>query len=104
MTRLDEKLAAAAAVAPRQAAKIEARADALIAREVAIEKRTDEAFAPHESVLTIAEGGLDKLEDSLKLLSNETPLALSKGSPIATQQPGSGASTEPGIASGADVH
>lgn len=70
MSRLTEKLALAASVAPRQAAKIEARADALIAREAGLEKRTDDVFLPHEQVLDTAEGGLDKLDASLKLMSN----------------------------------
>jgi hypothetical protein len=47
MSRLSEKLAAAAAVAPRQAAKIEARADRIIAMEPEIERQTDDAFVPH---------------------------------------------------------
>lgn len=70
MDRLSEKLAKAAGVVERQTQKIEARADALIAREGDIEKRTDAAFVPHETILGSAEQGLDALEARLRLLSN----------------------------------
>jgi hypothetical protein len=81
LDRLAEKLALAASIAPRQAAKIEARADALIAREATIEKRTDDVFSPHEKVLDTAEGGLDKLDAALKQMSNGgDPLPASGGS------------------------
>jgi hypothetical protein len=94
MSRLTDKLAAAAAVAPRQAAKIEARADTLIQREADIEKQTDQAFLPHELVLDEAENGLIHLEKELRIMSN-APLSASDGS--STPLPaGSGlASTEP---------
>ena len=72
--RLTEKLKTASGVAARATQAIEARADALIAREAAIDKRTDEVFAPHEHVLTTAEKGLDEAEAALRLLSND-PLA-----------------------------
>jgi hypothetical protein len=72
--RLAEKLARAAGVAQRATAKIEERADALIARETAIEGRTNAVFAPHEGILAAAEKGLDDVEAKLKLLSND-PLA-----------------------------
>lgn len=78
LDRLTEKLKLAAAIAPRQAAKIEARADAIIAREQQIEAKTDLVFAPHEELLTTAEGGLDQLDASLRLMSND-PLSDSKG-------------------------
>ena len=71
MDRLSEKLKAAGAVVGRQTAKIEARADALIAREAEIEARTDKAFSPHEAVLDDAGRGLDDLERKLALLSND---------------------------------
>lgn len=71
MDRLSEKLAKAAGVAKRQTDKIEARADALIAREADIEKRTDAAFVPHETILGDAERGLDAVEAQLRLLSND---------------------------------
>lgn len=79
MDRLAEKLARAGGVVARQTAKIEARADSLIAREEAIEARTEEVFNPHESILASAEKGLDGLEDKLRLLSN-APLPVSGGS------------------------
>lgn len=82
--RLAEKLKLAAGVAPRQAAKIEARADAIIAREPALEKKTDATFAPHEAILTSAESGLDALDASLRLMTNG-------GDPL----PVSGSSSQP---------
>src|SRR3981189_1465832 len=74
MSRLTEKLAAAAAGAPRQSAKIEARADRIIARESDIERRTDDVFVPHEQILYEAEMGLDGLDAALRLMSNSPPL------------------------------
>jgi chromosome segregation ATPase len=79
MDRLTEKLQRAGQVVGRQTAKIEARADSLIAREDAIERRTDEVFTPHETILTTAEKGLQGLEDKLRLMSND-PLLDSAGS------------------------
>src|SRR5216683_4518363 len=70
MSRLSDKLAQAAGVAKRQTEKIEARADAMIAREASIEARTDKAFSPHEMVLDSHEKELDKVEDALRQLSN----------------------------------
>ncbi len=84
MDRLSEKLKAAGAVVGRQTAKIEARADALIAREAEIEARTDKAFSPHEAVLDDAGRGLDDLERKLALLSND-PLDGSGSSPAVGQ-------------------
>lgn len=78
MSRLGEKLAKAAGVAGRQTSKIEARADAIIARETVIEQRTDQVFAPHEALLTEAEKGLDDVERQLALVTNSDPLASSK--------------------------
>lgn len=89
MDRLTEKLKAAGGVVARQTAKIEARADAIIAREPVLEAQTDRAFAPHEALLSEAEQGLDTLYQKLALVSND-PLGNS-----ASQQPGSAASTEP---------
>lgn len=86
MDRLSEKLKAASAVVGRQTAKIEARADALIAREAAIEAKTDKAFSPHEAVLDDAAKGLDALERQLALLSND-PLASSGDSQEAAPAP-----------------
>ncbi len=80
VSRLAEKLSLAAGVAHRQTAKIEARADAIIAREAAIESKTDAAFAPHESLLSEAEKGLADVERSLALLTNGgDPLHNSEG-------------------------
>src|ERR1035437_6947913 len=64
MSRLSEKLTKAAGVAGRQTVKIEARADSLIAREAVIESKTEQAFAPHEALLSDAEKGLDGVERS----------------------------------------
>jgi hypothetical protein len=80
MSRLSEKLALAAAVAPRQAAKIEARADKLIASEAGIETQTDEAFAPHEALLAEAKSSLADLKHELATMSNLPPLETSKDS------------------------
>ena len=80
MDRLTEKLKAAAGVVKRATDNIEARADALIAREAAIAGRTDEVFMPHESILADAEKGLDSVERQLALLSND-PLDGSGRSP-----------------------
>jgi hypothetical protein len=78
MGRLEDKLALAAGVVERQNKKIEDRADALIAREKDLEKRTEDSFSPHELILANAEQGLDKLKDKLTLLSNNPPLDGSK--------------------------
>jgi len=80
LDRLTEKLKTASGVAARATASIEARADALIAREAAISKRTEEVFAPHEHVLATAEKGLDDAEAALRLLSND---------PLVGSRPGS---------------
>lgn len=95
MSRLTEKLAAAAAVAPRQAAKIEARADKLIAAEVDLEHMTEQAFGPHEALLAEAQRGVEDLQHALATMSNLPPLPASAGS-SAPLHNGSGlASTEP---------
>jgi len=75
VSRLSEKLAQAAAIAPKQAKKIEDRADAIIAREADIEKRTEEAFTPHEAMLDEAEKGLTDLASQLATMSNNPPLS-----------------------------
>lgn len=81
MNRLAEKLAKASGVAGRISTKIEARADSLIAREGALEERTEQVFSPHEGILADAEKGLDEVEASLRLMSNGAPLELSSDSP-----------------------
>lgn len=70
MSRLKEKLAMAAAIAPRQAAKIEARADRLIAREAEIEARTDATFGAHEALLDDAQSSMDDLLKQLAGFTN----------------------------------
>ena len=70
MSRLTEKLTQAPGIVKRQTDKIEARADALIAREPKLEQRTDEAFSPHETLLREAESGLDALENALGQMTN----------------------------------
>ena len=71
MSRLSEKLARAGGVAKRLSDTIEARADALIARETELERRTEAVFSPHESILQEAESGLDAVERDLALMSND---------------------------------
>lgn len=71
--RLKEKLAKAAGAGGRVAAKIEAKADALIARESAMEAKADSAFAPHEQVMDAAGEQLDAVENALNQLSNGGP-------------------------------
>ena len=84
-TRLAEKLTKASGVAKRITETIEARADALIARETAIDRRTEDVFRPHEDVLGDAERGLDAAEAALRLLSNGAPLEPSDDSPAAPE-------------------
>jgi hypothetical protein len=71
MSRLSEKLQLARGVVGRQTAKIEARADAIIAQESLLEAQTDEAFAGHEALLNEAQRGLDALKRELALMSND---------------------------------
>ena len=80
MSRLDEKLAAAAAIAPQLTAEIEKEADALIARKEQIETRIKTAFAPHHAVLDMRMKQLDQVEDKLQIIENADPLAVSGGS------------------------
>jgi hypothetical protein len=124
MSRLSEKLKMASGVVGRQTARIEAKADAIIAREPELEKQTDNAFALHDALLNDAARGLDALERELALVSND-PLGSSgessqerqttdrvalgphpdvpEGQETASQQDGSAsASADPG-SSGADV-
>jgi len=71
--RLKEKLAKAAGVGGRVAAKIESKADALIAREADLEAKADHAFAPHEAIADQASASLDEIEAAVNLLSNGGP-------------------------------
>jgi hypothetical protein len=81
MDRLAEKFAKAAGVVGRQNTKIEARLDRLIAREPAIEQKTDQTFVPLETAVDGLEHGLDTLDASLRLLSNGAPLDSPSASP-----------------------
>jgi hypothetical protein len=90
LNRLTEKLTLAAGVAQRQTVAIESRADALIAREDTIKKRTDEAFSPHETLLSEAEKGLDAVERALALVSNGDPLPDSGNSSVADRNQNGG--------------
>lgn len=96
MSRLSDLVAEAAAVAPRQAAKIEKRARAIIESEKPLEDLQDESFGPHEAVLSEAESSMHDLKHSLAPLSNNPPLSTSGDSPPVPLQPGSTASSEPG--------
>ena len=71
--RLKEKLAKASGVGGRVAAKIEAKADALIARESQLEAKADQAFAGHEAIADQASTELDNIEAALNQLSNRGP-------------------------------
>jgi hypothetical protein len=81
MGRLSDKLALAKGIAPKHAAAIEARADAIIAADPEMGKLTDEAFAPHESLLDEAQKGLDDLKKELATMTNNPPLSESDSSP-----------------------
>lgn len=70
MGRLADKLTQAAGVAKRVSDSIEARADAIIAREAHVKSREEAAFAPHENLLSGAEKGLDEVEAAIRQLSN----------------------------------
>lgn len=85
LSRLTEKLALAAAVAPKHAARIEARADKIIAVDPEMGRLTDEAFQPHEALLDEAQKGLDDLKHQLATMSNMPPLSVSDDSPKDTE-------------------
>lgn len=87
LSRLTEKLALAAAVAPKHAARIEARADKIIAVDPEMGRLTDEAFQPHEALLDEAQKGLDDLKHQLATMSNMPPLSVSDDSPKEPEQP-----------------
>lgn len=86
MDRLTEKLTQAGGVVARVTAAIEAKADAVIAREAVLNQKTTAAFAPHITMLDEAQAGLDALERQLALVSND-PLPSSGGSPVAQAEP-----------------
>lgn len=71
--RLKEKLAKAAGVGGRVAANIEAKADALIARESQLDAKADQAFAGHNAIADQANTELDAIESALNQLSNGGP-------------------------------
>jgi hypothetical protein len=86
--RIADKLKAAGQVTKRVTDNIEQRADALIAREADINKKTEAAFAPHDAILDEHHKGLDELENSLRLLSNDP---LPPGASSDPTKPGGGA-------------
>lgn len=94
MDRLEEKLMQAGAVAKTVSGKIEARADALIARGPAFDPMIDKSFSPHEAMLDANEKALDRFETMLGQLTND-PLP-SSGESTESHLNGSAASTEPG--------
>lgn len=71
--RLSEKLKQAGGVVARLHSKIEARADAVIAREQVVDTKIDEAFTPHETMLDDQMQSLDQLEKDLATLTNGAP-------------------------------
>lgn len=70
-SRLADKLKRAGGIVARQYAKIEARVDNLLEREKAIERKTEQSFAPHESMLNDTEKQLDSFEHELAGLTND---------------------------------
>ena len=70
MERLTEKLTQAAGVAGRAVADLEARADALIAREGVVKDRSAKVFLGPHAVLDAAEKGLDAVEAGQALIAN----------------------------------
>lgn len=78
MSRLRDKLSQAKGVVKRVSDDIEAAADDLIAREAALLKGKDAAFAPHLAILSDARAGLDELEQELRQFSNSDPLESSE--------------------------
>lgn len=81
MDRLREKLAMAGGVVKRATDKIEAEADALIAREAELAAHTKQCFAPHHKALEAHKHELDGLEDALRLVNNDPLDGSSEGSP-----------------------
>jgi len=69
--RLTDKLDHVDAVFKRIHAKVEARADALIAREGGLMDKIEKAFAPREAMLDQRAADLDKLEASLTQMAND---------------------------------
>ena len=73
MSKLSDLVAEAAKVAPRQSAKIEARARAIIEGEPALLALQDDSFGPHEDILAEAESTMHDLKHSLAELTNSPP-------------------------------
>jgi hypothetical protein len=69
--RLTEKLDHADEVFKRIHAKVEARADGIIARESVLLEKLEKAFAPRETILDQRAADLDKLEASLTKMTND---------------------------------
>lgn len=89
MDRLTDKWAKAGGVVSRAEKHIEDKLDALIARETAIQQKTEEVFARQNAPIDSAEKALDALDAKLNLLSNggpTGPLPGSGDSPDAPQQ------------------
>jgi hypothetical protein len=86
MDRLAAKLERAAGVVGRITAKLEDKADFVIAREDAIDKRGERLFDAKHAVLDAADAGLDKIEAQLARLSND-PLPVSTSSQEAADEP-----------------
>jgi hypothetical protein len=82
VSRLSDLVAQAAAVAPRQAGKIEERARRIIASEAPLEQLQDESFGPHESIMAEAEGTMHDLKHALAPLTNNPPLPTPKPLPL----------------------
>lgn len=86
MGRLEDKMLQASGVAMRVTTDLEARADAVIAREAPILKHaTDWSEAKH-AILDDAEKAITKAENALRLLAND-PLPVSETSPSEPSSP-----------------
>jgi hypothetical protein len=83
VSRLSDLVAQAAAVAPRQSAKIEDRARRIIASEAPLEDLQDESFGPHESILAEAVDTMHGLKHALAPLTNNPPLSTPEDLPPA---------------------
>jgi hypothetical protein len=71
MDRLTEKLLKAGGVVGRLTAKLEAKADAVIARETVLDQKTEHAFDAHHAMLDDAGKALEAFEAKLALVSND---------------------------------
>lgn len=73
VSRLEDKWAKAGGVVQRVEQRIESRLDRLIAREDALNQKTDQIFDKQEMPLSDSEKALDALDRKLDLLSNGGP-------------------------------